>query len=247
MTQEIDKRHCPDGCPFLKIEPQVRGVIPYHCELFETYLAYDTGILRCAACLGEAQHGVEAEGLGLISATPGKSGKSSTKWAFHRFSKEAQATFVDYLKQFGKGIALPKSVQKLSAPQLADLEKQVMSMLKDNPSPQWEQSADRKEINDLLDAKNEQFPGMLDKQTNQLIVNLYLVMDATEQSMLKSILNNPKSLDAFLEKLQRMPRNDSLLKNVRREMTDLYDAQEKEREQILLEIARQRAMSHGNR
>ena len=88
---------------------------------------------------------------------------------------------------------------------------------------------------------------MLDKQTNQLIVNLYLVMDATEQSMLKSILNNPKSLDAFLEKLQRMPRNDSLLKNVRREMTDLYEMQEKEREQILLEMARQRAMSHGNR
>ena len=244
MTEKIDKWHCPEKCPFLKIEPQVRGIIPYHCELFETYLPFDGDVLRCSDCLGDNQHGVQDEGLGLISASPSNTEKLSAKWAFRRFSKEAQATFVEYLKQFGKGISIPKSVRKLTSPQLALLEQQVIDMLKDTAEEKKEQSADRQDIENLLKSKNEQFPGMLDKQTNQLIVNLYLVMDASEKSMLKSILNNPKSLDAFLEKLKRMPRNDSLLKNVRREMTELYDTQERERAQMLAEIAQQKSLSH---
>ncbi len=247
MTQPIDRRHCPDGCPFLKTETQVRGVIPYYCQLFETYLAFDDGILRCPMCEGGIQHGVVNEGLGLITAAPEKGRKSTVKWAFRRFSKEGQKTFVGYLKQFGKGISVPKSVRKLSKPQLMDLEKEVLNVLKNMPQTDVKQTADRKEIENILKAKNDQFPGLLGKQTNRLIVNLYLVMDNSEKNILKTIIDNPKAFDVFLEKLSRMPRNDTLLKNVRRRMTDIYEALEKEKEEIALQLARQRGLSHPSR
>lgn len=244
MTNKADPRYCPAACPFLQVQVGQGAHIPYYCKLFSVYLAYQDGVLRCADCLGSHQKvAVEEEGFGLINATAAKPvQRMGTKWAFHRFSKQSQRMFVGYLKQFGKSIPMPKSVEKTQPQQMSKLEKTLVSkMTQKNVKPQ--EGPDRQEIKDWLVAKAGD--AVLDGRTSQLIENLFLVMDATERSMFKAIIGNPKMFETFLEKLKTMARNDTLLQNVRRELDELYDVQEIE-QQTLEELMRRRQNMQGN-
>ena len=56
---------------------------------------------------------------------------------------------------------------------------------------------------------------------NNLIINLYMVMDTSERSMMMSVLNS-RSGDAFIQSIDRSPKDDSLLRNIRRELNEHF-------------------------
>lgn len=56
---------------------------------------------------------------------------------------------------------------------------------------------------------------------NNLVINLYMVLDATERSMMKSVLNG-RGGEAFLKAIEKAPKNEELLRNVRYELDDYY-------------------------
>ncbi len=50
-----------------------------------------------------------------------------------------------------------------------------------------------------------------------LIINLYMVLDATERSMMAAILNG-RNGDRLIEAIERAPKDETLLRNFRREL-----------------------------
>lgn len=48
--------YCPRDCPFLSIYDNGGDKIAYHCDLFDSYLAFDGDIIKCSECLAEVQH-----------------------------------------------------------------------------------------------------------------------------------------------------------------------------------------------
>ena len=54
-----------------------------------------------------------------------------------------------------------------------------------------------------------------------LIVNLYMVLDATERNMMMTLLNSSKG-EVFIEAIERAPKYESLLRNIRRELDSQY-------------------------
>lgn len=52
---------------------------------------------------------------------------------------------------------------------------------------------------------------------NNLLVNLYMVLDATERSMMMSVLNG-RNGDELIKAIDRAPKDENLLRNVRREI-----------------------------
>ena len=56
---------------------------------------------------------------------------------------------------------------------------------------------------------------------NNLIINLYMVLDATERSMMTAILNG-RNGDKLIEAIDRTPKNEDLLRNFRRELDEQF-------------------------
>lgn len=54
-----------------------------------------------------------------------------------------------------------------------------------------------------------------------LIINIYMVLDATERNMMMTLLNSRKG-DVLVEAIERAPKDESLLRNVRRELDSQY-------------------------
>jgi hypothetical protein len=54
-----------------------------------------------------------------------------------------------------------------------------------------------------------------------LIINLYMVLDATERSMMSAILNG-RNGDRLIEAIERAPKDESLLRNFRRELDEQF-------------------------
>ena len=65
---------------------------------------------------------------------------------------------------------------------------------------------------------------------NNLIVNLFMVMDATERNMMMSVLKGRKG-DELISAIDRAPKDENLLRNVRRELYDRYAEHEKTMQQ----------------
>ena len=92
------------------------------------------------------------------------------------------------------------------------------------------------------EAKRQKFAGFLaDKYgskpplegnvyLNNLIVNLFMVMDATERNMMMSVLKGRKG-DELISAIDRAPKDENLLRNVRRELYDRYAEHEKTMQQ----------------
>lgn len=68
-----------------------------------------------------------------------------------------------------------------------------------------------------------------------LIINLYMVMDMTERSMMMTVLSG-RGGDALLQSINRAPKDENLLRNVRRELDDRF----KEYQQTVQQIQNQR-------
>ena len=54
-----------------------------------------------------------------------------------------------------------------------------------------------------------------------LIVNLYMVLDSTERSMMMAVLNG-RNGDRLIEAIARTPKDEDLLRNFRRELDDQF-------------------------
>lgn len=56
---------------------------------------------------------------------------------------------------------------------------------------------------------------------NNLVINLFMVLDNTERNMMLSVLKS-HSGDSLLQAIDRAPKDDSLLRNIRRELDSHY-------------------------
>lgn len=54
-----------------------------------------------------------------------------------------------------------------------------------------------------------------------LIINIYMVLDATERNMMMTLLNGSKA-EVLIEAIERAPKDESLLRNIRRELDSQY-------------------------
>lgn len=56
---------------------------------------------------------------------------------------------------------------------------------------------------------------------NNLIINLYMVLDGTERSMMQAVLNSNQGL-ALVQAIERAPKDENLLHNFRHELDEQY-------------------------
>ena len=85
-----------------------------------------------------------------------------------------------------------------------------------------EEEAVRKKFASFLEEKYGMRPPLQGNMyLNNLIINLYMVLDATERSMMQSLLNG-KQGDALIQAIDRAPKDENLLRNVRREIDAQY-------------------------
>lgn len=56
---------------------------------------------------------------------------------------------------------------------------------------------------------------------NNLVINLYMVLDSTERHMMMSVLSSRGGAE-LLKAIDRAPKDDSLLRNIRRELDNQY-------------------------
>jgi hypothetical protein len=56
---------------------------------------------------------------------------------------------------------------------------------------------------------------------NNLLINIYMVLDATERSMMMTILNG-RNGDELIKAVDSTPKDENLLRNIRREIDDQY-------------------------
>lgn len=119
--------------------------------------------------------------------------------------------------------------------------------VKRKPNKVWEQIKisfadwkERKEMKAFLTALAADFPVLLDKKTSKLLLNLYLVLDASEKSIFKELLSNSKTADMLISSIKGMGPRPDLLKQVRKKMDEMVYAEKKEKEMLMAQkLARQ--------
>lgn len=233
-----EDKYCPKDCPFLSIFSQKIEGMPYRCGLFDMYLAFDKDIIKNPKCLGSIRHYDTKDGFNFINALQGTKNKSMIKWIFKRLSKKTQEEFISYLENCGNAISLSEYANNLEPEHVLTMESNILNIIKSGKEGQNnnEIGRDESEIQDLLFMKSEQFPEFLGKEEQTLISNLYKALDDTEKQIMKNILSNDNTLEVFVKSLQKKTKNDSLLKNVRREMDDIIlkeEQKQKEQQQFL--------------
>ncbi|MCQ2734401.1 MAG: hypothetical protein MJ212_00430 [Alphaproteobacteria bacterium] len=85
-----------------------------------------------------------------------------------------------------------------------------------------EQEAMRKKFAAFLEDKYGNRPP-LDGNTflKNLIINLYMVLDSTERDMMMAVLKG-RNGDALIQAIERAPKDDSLLRSIRRELDEKF-------------------------
>lgn len=247
--------YCPEDCPFLKEEKNLKSKkLPYFCGLFGFYLAtHEENILRCEECIGfqkdidkndvdrdednEEKNEIirnflRDKGLGYISSSTDTSiHKQNTKWGFSHLPMNWQKRFISVAKKMGEMEGVPKGVPLRSV----DAPKILLSSLSTKRITRTALPKEAQEFNDLLTSKAEQFPNLLDKNTKTLLTNLFQVLDSSEKSILQSIVKQPARLKSFIKTFNSMPKKETLLKDLRRELEEI----EKKREEELLQEQQQ--------
>ncbi len=76
----------------------------------------------------------------------------------------------------------------------------------------------RKKFSEFLEDKFGSRPPLSGNAfLKNLIINIYMVLDATERNMMMTLLNSRKG-DVLIEAIEKAPKDESLLRNVRREL-----------------------------
>lgn len=236
-TLASTQKSCPKDCPFLAGRGFIPDILSYYCDKYDQFLGADEGkrTLRCAQCSGQVigllQHGlslIEAYTLPLISIP-------DTKEAFLEMNKSFQQMFVELVKKTGRQVSIPMGGQASPA------------VLSDLLLQEWKEaqelagSPEVKEFKKIVGDLAGDLPNLLDKQTQNLLSNLFQVLDNSEKAMLKSVLSNAKQAESFLTQVSGMKKDNNLLKNFR---ASLYEMDDKEKaRQLMQERAQTRAQN----
>ncbi len=234
MVKNISSPYCSKDCPFLdRAKIQGSDKIPYHCDLFNCFLAFEKDILRCEECFGR-QLDVKNQGLKFINAYPAKCfNKQMTKLGFSKSPDAVQNRMVHFLKTVGKAIGISKTFYHISQKDIRLMSQYFLSEI-DNYSPSKPPVEDKSvtELRQSLKKNASNMPRELDAKTATLIVNIFKVLDNTEKKWLSNTINSPAKFEKFLKKFKSLPQNDSLLKNVRHILEDEEKEDEKQRQEI---------------
>jgi len=80
----------------------------------------------------------------------------------------------------------------------------------------------RKNFAEFLESKFGSFPPLSGNAfLKNLITNIYMVLDATERNMMMTVLKGSKG-NVLIEAIDRAPKDESLLSNIRRELDSAY-------------------------
>ena len=90
-----------------------------------------------------------------------------------------------------------------------------------------EEEAKRKKFAEFLDEKYGSRPPLEGNvYLRNLLINLFMVMDATERNMMMNVLKSSRG-DALVEAINRAPKDENLLRNVRSELYEKHAEHEK--------------------
>jgi len=230
---------CPSDCPFLAGRHFMPDVLPYYCNKFEEFLGAvaDTPILRTLQCRLMPED-IVTHGLNLIDAyTLTHLSIPDTKQAFLAMPAPMQQMFVEVVKKTGRQIGIaygtPMSPDVLMSETLKAFRQ----------AKEWAGSPELKEFKNILGDLTGFAPDLLTRETQNLLTNLFQVLDNSERAMLKGLLSNQSSAEAFLEQFKSIPKDMSLLKNFRHALYE-HDDKEKQRR---LEQERRLQMERINR
>ena len=106
-----------------------------------------------------------------------------------------------------------------------------LNAIKDFTQIKISEGKERQRFSNVLKELKETFPGLLDRQKSTLLMNVFLVLDATEKDQMISILQNHRAAEAFVKKITAMSRGDNFIRDVRREMDDFTYRIERQKEQ----------------
>ncbi len=240
-TNKADRRHCAENCPFLEINYfEAAQKIPYHCALFDTFLAFDGQILRCSECIGQ-QRSIKEEGLNFINAYQGVGlNRSVTKVGFTKLLPALQSQFVSFLKRFGHPVGIPNNLKinphKIQEALIFQLSQTMKEVGQDNKETE--------ELKLLLKRTSDDFPEMMDSKVCKFLLSLFMVLDKSEQDMLMQILRNPHTLTQFLKKIQFMPKDKNMLGSIRIEIKALLPEAELENASFYATIPPEKVFEH---
>lgn len=78
----------------------------------------------------------------------------------------------------------------------------------------------------LADKYGDRPPLEVNTYLNNLVINLFMVLDNTERHMMMSVLKSKGGL-SLLQAIDKTPKDDSLLRNIRRELDSHYQEYQK--------------------
>lgn len=209
--------HCPHDCSFLEKDLfQGENTLPFYCHQFECFLGFDTDVIRCSECIGAKRRNIKEEGLHLISACPDGINRPLTKLGFCKMFPNARRKMVDILSKKGKPIGLGKKGESLTPEEIKKAPEKLMDSFK---KVLTEEAASPKEtLATITGLKAETLPRNMDASIAKLIVNLMGVLDNTEKKRMTNALQTPQKAEKLVEKIKKIPKDNKLLANVRKEL-----------------------------
>lgn len=219
---------CPTDCPFLSPRHFLPEFLPFYCDKYEEFLGAlpSKKTKRCDQCRRKVLN-IEEAGISLIEAyTEPLISIPETQVAFMEMNNGFKRMFVELLRKVGRQIGLNFG------------ESTGYNVLSDKLLSGWKDAQDLagspelKEFKSVLGDLASSSPDLLSRQTQNLLSNLFQVLDKSERMMLKSVLQNPKQVESFLQEFAHTPKDMSLLKNFR---GILYEYDKKDRQRALAE------------
>ena len=214
-------KYCAINCPYLK-RCSEEEKLPYYCELFKVFLSTELkNIVRSDSCNGKKLDAITS-GYNLISSYKNINiDKQKTKWGFKHLHPHLQTQFVEILQKKGIEIGIPAHIP-MHENMIIDT---LISQIKENQI----ENAYHQETNQfdmILSKLGDDFPSFLNSSDKQILSNLFLVLDVSEQDMLINILSNKESAESFLKTFDSMPKTENLVKDLRRHLDDLKNQNE---------------------
>ena len=135
--------------------------------------------------------------------------------------------------------------KKTSLVYYAKMFRRKLSSITDFSKIKITENASRREFSKILKDVRDTFPGLLEKETSTLLMNIFLALGSTERDQMISILQNNYVAESFIKKIISSPRSDNMLKDVRREMDD-YTLMIRRRRRSLRRQPMFRSLIHKN-
>jgi len=238
MIEEKESQ-CPVNCPFLTSRAFLPKTMPFYCEKYSTFLGMNVAkrVVKCAACVGKKQNIVEW-GLALLEAQFLPQGQiNQMKQAFLEMPSASQKTFVSILSQIGCQLVQDPDVNINPFTLMRVAQHAWLAARRREEAP--EAQAFMKFL-DVVGGGTDPIDGI----TKTLLSNLFQVLDGTEKSMLLTVMENPKNLEAFLKSFKNTPRDSDLLRNFR---ALLYESHQRLLDLHLISSSGQRSLDNAGR